>query len=100
MQRAIYQCIRRLDHASAATNTAVTAMVAEALNELEAAYTHPSDRIVALETVLHDFGQLHRTRRDTPFHSFLMTSIDHRQSSLAELGGRQGLRREKRNPVS
>lgn len=77
-------CIRKVDHASVITDSTVVARVSDALNELESAYLRPSERIVALEEVLQDFGHS-RQVKGTPFGRFLATSIQRRQNKISRI---------------
>lgn len=83
MRDPMIYCLRKLDHASAVSDSGVTAIVSDALTELEAAYNRPTDRVLALERVLHRYNGLHTRQRGTPFHRFLIATIDHRQNSIA-----------------
>ncbi|ACA16482.1 hypothetical protein M446_2018 [Methylobacterium sp. 4-46] len=80
----VTHCLRKLDHASGVTAAGASALVTEALDELESAYGRASERIVALEAVLHDYDDRVSHRRGTPFHRFLVTAIDRRQGRLVE----------------
>jgi hypothetical protein len=50
-----------------------------AMDELEASYPHPSERIVALETILHEFTRRRPSVVGTPFSRFLRVVIKRRQ---------------------
>ncbi len=93
MTNPVKHCLRRLDHASAISDTTATTLVSDALNELEAAYTHPTDRILALETVLHGYRDLQTGRHVAPFQRVLTSSVDQRQTLLSRSGPRP-VRRE------
>ncbi|GJD53090.1 hypothetical protein OPKNFCMD_5861 [Methylobacterium crusticola] len=77
----VNRCLRRLDHASAITDSTVAHLIAEALDELEAAFARPSDRVVALEAVLHEVRDRSGAGRK-PLTRFLHTVVDQRQSRL------------------
>ena len=77
----ICRCLSKVDHASAITDTTVIGHVSDALNELEAAYHRPSERIVALEEVLQTVSR--RRSGGTPFGRFVRVSIERRQNRLA-----------------
>ncbi|CAO4165681.1 hypothetical protein [Methylorubrum populi] len=75
----VSQCLRKVDHASTiAAPTAVEHLCA-ALNELESAYHRPSERIIALEAILHEFMRSGHMS-NTPFGRFLRISIERRQN--------------------
>ncbi|AMB45277.1 hypothetical protein Y590_10200 [Methylobacterium sp. AMS5] len=78
----VRQCLRKVDHASAIADSAAGTCILEALNELESAYRHPSERIVALEAVLHGFVRDGRVG-DTPFGRLLRVTVERRQNKWA-----------------
>ena len=75
-------CLRKVDHASAAADTSILGGIAEALDELEAAYGRPSERIVALEEVLQNISR-RESGNATPFGRFVRVSVERRQNRLA-----------------
>ncbi len=81
----VSRCLSRIDGATAALDAAVAPQIAGMLDELEAAYHRPSDRIVALEAVLQEFRRT-RQANDSRFERFLRLSVDRRQSRLARRG--------------
>ncbi|AWI88915.1 hypothetical protein [Methylorubrum aminovorans] len=75
----VIQCLRKVDHAFTVADSTAGERVLEALNELESAYRRPSERIVALEAVLHEFDR--RGRVDgTPFSRLLRLAVERRQN--------------------
>ncbi|MFF8801680.1 MULTISPECIES: hypothetical protein [unclassified Methylobacterium] len=78
----VNQCLRKVGHVSAGVDPTTVKRVCEALDELERAYRRPSERIVALEAVLHDFGR-YASVNDTPFRRFLRISVERRQNKWA-----------------
>lgn len=75
----VRQCLLKVDHASAIADSTAGKYVLEALNELESAYRRPSERIVALEAVLHEFDRSGQPS-DTPFGRFLRVAVERRQN--------------------
>jgi hypothetical protein len=75
----VTQCLRKVDHALSVSDSTAGERVLEALNELESAYRRPSERIVALEAVLHEFGRQGRVQ-DTPFSRLLRLAVERRQN--------------------
>ncbi|WP_455990859.1 hypothetical protein [Methylorubrum extorquens] len=78
----VRQCLRKVDHASAIADSAAGTCILEALNELERAYRRPSERIVALEAILHEFDRDGRGG-GTPFGRLLRISVERRQNKWA-----------------
>lgn len=76
------QCLRKVDHASASADSAAGTCIVEALNELESAYRRPSERIVALEAVLHEFDRGGRVG-ETAFGRLLRINVERRQNKWA-----------------
>lgn len=75
----VNQCLRKVSHVAGGVDPATAQRVYEALDELERAYHRPSERIVALEAVLHDIGRYART--DGPaFRRFLRIAVERRQN--------------------
>ncbi|MGY2048152.1 hypothetical protein [Methylobacterium sp. JK268] len=70
----------------------MTALIADALDELESAFGRPAECIVALEAVLHGYDDRSRARRGDPVHRFLVAMIDRRQGALSTSDGRWGRR--------
>jgi len=78
----VARCLERLDLASVRNDSTIVALVGDALDELEAAFDRPSERIVALEAVLHEVRE--RPAPDSKaFGQFLLTMIDRRQDRLS-----------------
>jgi len=78
----VRHCLRKVDHASAVADSAASTYIIEALNELESAYRRPSERIVALEAVLHEFDRDGRAG-GTPFGRLLRLTVERRQNKWA-----------------
>ncbi|WP_298961883.1 hypothetical protein [uncultured Methylobacterium sp.] len=78
----VARCLRRFDLASVRTDSTIVALVEDALDELEAAFDRPSERIVALEAVLHETHD-RQDPSSRAFSRFLLTMIDRRQVRLA-----------------
>lgn len=97
MTNPVNRCLRKLDHASAVSDTTITALVADALNELEASYGRPGDRILALEDVLHSYSERRSDRHAAPFHRFLLSIVDQRQTALSRLAPQQVERDHRRD---
>ena len=72
-------CLRKVDGAVDVTDSTVVDRVATALDDLEASYRRPSERIVALEIVLHDFGRRRPSIKGSAFGRFLRNAIEQRQ---------------------
>ena len=72
-------CLTKIDGAVDVTDSTVVDRVATALNDLEASYRRPSERIVALRAVLDDFGHRRPSVKDMPFGRFLRSAIERRQ---------------------
>ncbi|MFC6392420.1 hypothetical protein [Methylorubrum zatmanii] len=75
----VSQCLRKVDHASAIADPTAVDHLCAALNELESAYRRPSERIIALEAILHEFMRSGRTD-NTSFGRFLRISVERRQN--------------------
>lgn len=78
----VSRCLHKVDHLSAVPDSTVADRVDAALDELEQAYRKPSERIVALETVLQEVSRNCRTG-STPFGRFVRVSVERRQEKLA-----------------
>lgn len=72
-------CLRKVTEAAHVTDSTIIAKVADALDELEAAYAHPSDRIIALERVFSEFGRRRPSVHRTPTARLIRVSIERRQ---------------------
>ncbi len=72
-------CLRKVDHASTIADSTAGGCVLEALDALEGAYRRPSERIVALEAVLHEFDR-GRPMGGTAFGRFLRLTVERRQN--------------------
>ena len=72
-------CLRKVSEAAQITDSTVVAKVADALDELEAAYPHPSDRIIALERVFSEFARRRPSAYRTPTARLIRVSIERRQ---------------------
>jgi len=72
-------CLRKVSEAVEVTDSTVIAKVADALDELEAAYSHPSDRIIALERVFSEFSRRRPSAHRTPTARLIRVSIERRQ---------------------
>ena len=72
-------CLCQFDSAVDLTDSTAVDRVATALDDLEASYRRPSERIVALEIVLHDFGRRRPSIKGSAFGRFLRTAIERRQ---------------------
>lgn len=72
-------CLRKVSEAAHITDTTVIGKVADALDELEAAYRHPSDRIIALERVFSEFTRRRPSVHQTPNARLIRLSIERRQ---------------------
>lgn len=72
-------CLTKVDGAVGLTDSTIVERVATALNDLEASYRRPSERIVALEAVLHDFSHRRPSIKGSAFGRFLRTAIERRQ---------------------
>ncbi len=77
----VSRCLRKVDSLSAAPGSTVAGQVDAALDELERAYRRPSERIVALETVLQEVSR--DCRAGSRLGHFLQASVDQRQERLA-----------------
>lgn len=80
----VSRCLRKVDHASAVSDSTIVDQVGEALDELEAAYHRPSEKIIALEEVLQAVSR-RRSLEVSPFGRFVYSSVERRQTSLARL---------------
>ncbi|SFK53420.1 hypothetical protein SAMN04488125_102311 [Methylorubrum salsuginis] len=76
------RCLRKVEQAAAAADPALAERIREALDELEAAYLRPSERIVALEALLHGFEHSHLAE-NAWLGRLLRVAIDRRQGDLA-----------------
>ena len=72
-------CLRKVSEAAEITDSTVIAKVADALDELEAAYLHPSDRVIALQKVFSDFSRRRPSAYQTPTARLIRISIERRQ---------------------
>ena len=72
-------CLRKVDGAVDLTDSKVVQRVATALDDLEASNRRPSERIFALEAVVHDFCHRRPSVKDMPFGRFLRSAIERRQ---------------------
>ncbi|MGU3538099.1 hypothetical protein [Methylobacterium sp. A54F] len=72
-------CLRKVSDAARIADSTLIGKLTVALDELEAAYPIPSERIVALETVFQDFTRRRRSTHRTPFARLLRVSIERRQ---------------------
>lgn len=84
----VRRCLRKVEHAAATADPALAARIREALSELEAAYARPSERIVALEAVLHEFGKS-RPGGETLLGRLLRVAVDRRQGVWAHRARRR-----------
>jgi len=78
----VSRCLHKVDHLSTVADSTVAGQVDAALDELEQAYRKPSERVVALETVLQEVCRDHRTG-GTLFGKFVQGSVERRQEKLA-----------------
>lgn len=72
-------CLQKVSAAVRITDSTVIAEVADALDELEAAYPHPCDRIIALEKVFSEFRRRRPSEAKTPAARLIRVSIERRQ---------------------
>ena len=72
-------CLRKVSEAAEITDSTVIAKVADALDELEAAYPHPNDHVIALERVFSDFSRRRPSTYQTPTARLIRVSIERRQ---------------------
>lgn len=72
-------CLRKVSEAAQVTDSTVIAKVADALDELEAAYPHSNDRIIALERVFSEFARRRPSAYRTPTARLIRVSIERRQ---------------------
>lgn len=72
-------CLRKVTEAANITDSTIIEKVAAALDELEAAYAHPNDRIIALERVFSEFGRRRPSAHRTPTARLIRVSIERRQ---------------------
>ncbi|MFG5120041.1 hypothetical protein [Methylorubrum sp. POS3] len=75
----VNRCLRKVHHLSAMAEDALVDRLGLALDELERAYRKPSERVVALEAVLHGVERDPRRHVQT-FADFVCTLIESRQS--------------------
>lgn len=75
----VAECLRKVEDAACLTDSTIVERIASALNDLEASYARSSDRIVALESVLHDFDYRRPSVKGTPFSRCLRNAIERRQ---------------------
>ena len=80
----VSRCLSLIDSSVAAPDAGTVPSIDGMLDELEASYYRPSERIVALEAVLHGFTRS-RQIGGTRLGRFLRLSIDRRQNRLARL---------------
>jgi hypothetical protein len=78
------RCLGKVDHASIVSDPSIVEHVGEALDELEASYRHPGDRVVAREAMIQAFGRRSRPGIPSPFDSFLKVTAERRQNMAAE----------------
>jgi hypothetical protein len=71
--------LRKVSDAVRITDSTVIGEVADALDELEAAYPHPCDRIIALERVFSEFRRRRPGDAQTPAARLIRISIERRQ---------------------
>lgn len=86
----VRRCLRKVDQAAATADPALAERIREALTELEAAYVRPSERIVALEAVLHEFERGHLAG-NTLLARVLRVAVDRRQGTWAHRAGTRGV---------
>lgn len=72
-------CLRKVTAAAQITDTTVIEKAADALDELEAAYLRPSERIIALERVFSEFTRRRSSTYRTPTARLIRVSIERRQ---------------------
>ncbi|WP_286159127.1 hypothetical protein [Methylobacterium sp. Leaf456] len=84
------RCLRKVDEAAATADPALAAHIREALGELEAAYARPSERIVALEALLHEFGRGH-SAGNTLLARLLRVAVDRRQGTWSHRARVRGM---------
>lgn len=85
----VRRCLSQLDEAAAIADSALTERVLEALSELESAYAGPSQRIVALESVLHAFERSPQ-RGNVALGRILRIAVDRRQILWSRHSGLRG----------
>ncbi len=83
-------CLCKVNQAAATADPALAERIREALTELEAAYARPSERIVALEAVLHEFERGHSVG-NTLLGRLLRVAIDRRQGIWAHRARSRGV---------
>ena len=75
-------CIRRIEEVGTLTDSTVVGLVEGALDQLEAAYRQPGDRLIALEAVHSAFTTRRRRTIAVPFGRFVAKVVDQRQNAL------------------
>lgn len=78
----VRRCLHTIDQAVAAADSTLSERIHDALTELEAAYARPSERVVALEAVLHAVER-GPSASNVPLIRLLRIAVDRRQSVLA-----------------
>lgn len=84
----VRQCLRKVDEAAAMADSALTERILQALTELEAAYSTPSERIVALEAVLQAFERSPQAG-NVALGRGLRIAVDRRQILWSRRSGRR-----------
>lgn len=76
------RCIRRIEEASVRTDSSIVHAVDDALTELEASFSRPSERVLALERVHQAFSTRRRRLSAAPYGRFVSEIINRRQDAL------------------
>ncbi len=77
----VHRCLQEVSHLSAVTDSTVAERFEAALDELEAAYEQPKERILACDAVLRQLRRIGLTE-DAPFGRFIRARIASRQHTL------------------
>ncbi|WP_019903085.1 hypothetical protein [Methylobacterium sp. 77] len=76
------RCARHISEALISTTSSVVDGIVGALDALEASYDTLSERVTALEAVLHIVKRRCRARPDMPDPRSVIASIDQRQNKM------------------
>jgi hypothetical protein len=75
-------CVREIDAASEITDSTVVAKVDAAIDVLEASFSTPTERVLALERVHGTFARRRRSKAKGPFGRFIAHHLDVRQNRI------------------
>ncbi len=95
----VRRCLRKVDEAAATADPALADRIRDVLGELEAAYARPSERIVALEALLHEFER-GPSAGNALLARLLRVAVDRRQGGWSHRARVRGVTQARRTTAS